>query len=43
MEILVFKFEGPISDNKENKMFAPEKIYFFLNFSELYGNIDLYV
>ena len=23
MEILVFKLEGPIPDNKENKMFAP--------------------
>ena len=23
MEILVLKFEGPISNNKENKMFAP--------------------
>ena len=23
MEVLVFKFEGPISDNKGNKMFAP--------------------
>ena len=23
MEILVFKFERPISNNKENKMFAP--------------------
>ena len=23
MEILIFKFEGPISNNKENKNFAP--------------------
>ena len=23
MEILVFKFEGPISNNKENKIFTP--------------------
>ena len=39
MEILVFKFERPISNNKENKMFtppsdAPGKKYFFLNFSD---------
>ena len=32
MEILIFKFERPISNNKENKMFAPpltKKKYFF--------------
>ena len=45
MEILVFKFEGTISNNEENKMFsAPlgrpwQKIYFKIKISLIYMEI----
>ena len=47
MEILVFKFEGPISNNKGNKIFAsppwdaPGQKIFFLNFFDLNGNFSI--
>ena len=41
MEILIFKFEGPISNNKENKNFAPlwdtpgKKYYFLISLIDM--------
>ena len=39
-------FEIPISNNKENRHFAPPrdalgKNYFFLNFFDVYGNFSI--
>ena len=39
-------FEGPLSNNKENKNFAPPPLGrdgIFFNFFEKYGNIDINV
>ena len=47
MEILVFKFESPIFNNKEKKMLAPPPLdapgqkNIFLNFFDLHGNFSI--
>ena len=48
MEILIFKFKGPISNNKEKRNFAlpppqgrPWQKKYFFNFFDLYGNFSI--
>ena len=46
MEILVFTFEGPISNSKLKKcppspLYAPGNIFCFKNFFDLYGNFSI--